>query len=169
METFIQWLVAGVAAVVGPLLTIFDLPGNTLMLLTGLGMAFLYDTINPDLNQLLAMVIIYLLGESWEFFVGLFGIRREKVSWFAVFCIGVGGFTGTVIGTGLFLVLGSFIGGVVGAFLAAFLYEYIHSGTSQNAWHLAWAAAKMRCFALLGKLVAGMVLAVMLVKIIILR
>lgn len=169
MEAVIQWVVAGAAAIIGPLLTIFDLPGNTLMLLTGLGMVFLYDNLNPDLNYLLAMVIVYLVGECWEFFVGLFGIRREKVSWFVVFCIGVGGFVGTVFGTGLFPILGSFAGGVIGAFIAAFLYEYIHSGTSKNAFHIAWAAAKMRCFALLGKLVACMVLAVMLVKIIILR
>lgn len=169
MDSVIQWIIAGIAAIVGPLLTIFDLPGNTLMFLTGVGMAFLCENINPDLNYMLAMVIVYLMGECWEFFVSLFGIRREKVSWFAVFCIGLGGFVGTIIGTGLFPVLGSFAGGVVGAFLAAFLYEYIHSGNSKNAFHIAWAAAKMRCFALLGKLVAGMVLAIMLVKIIILR
>lgn len=169
MEAVFQWVVAGIAAIIGPLLTVFDLPGNTLMLLTGLGMVFLCENLNPEVNYLLAMVAVYLIGEGWEFFVGLFGIRREKVSWFAVFCIGIGGFVGTVVGTGVFPILGSFIGGVVGAFLAAFLYEYLHSGTSKNAFHIAWAAAKMRCFALLGKLVAGMVLAIMLVKIIILR
>lgn len=169
MEPFIQWIIAGIAAIVGPLLTIFDLPGNTLMLLTGLCLVFLCDNLPVEANHLLAMVAVYLLGECWEFIVSLFGIKKEKVSWFAVFVIGIGGFAGTILGTGLFPILGSFAGGVVGAFVAAFIYEYLHSGGSKDAWHLAWVAAKMRCFALLGKLAAGMVLAVMLVKLIILR
>ena len=43
MEVWIERLVAVLIAFLGPLLTIFDLPGNTLLLLGGLGFAFLDD------------------------------------------------------------------------------------------------------------------------------
>ena len=110
------------------------------------------------------MVLIYVLGEAWEFCVSLFGIKRYKVPWVAVLFIGVGGFFGTLIGTGFFPILGSFVGGVCGAFVTAFIYEYLRSGMRQDAWHLAWETAKMRFLALIGKMCAGIALAILLVK-----
>ena len=41
MQLFLEWLVAGIIVVLGPMLTIFDLPGNSLMMLTSLGFAFM--------------------------------------------------------------------------------------------------------------------------------
>ena len=78
--------------------------------------------------------------------------------------IGIGGFFGTLIGTGIVPILGSFIGGLIGAFLAAFAYEYLRSGMREDAWRLAMETAKMRFLALLGKMCAGIALAVLLVK-----
>ena len=117
-----------------------------------------------DMRLLSAMVLIYVLGECWEFCVSLFGIKRYKVSWFAVLMIGIGGFFGTLIGTGILPILGSFIGGLIGAFLAAFAYEYLRSGMREDAWRLAMETAKMRFLALIGKMCAGIALAVLLVK-----
>ena len=96
--------------------------------------------------------------------MSLFGIKRKKVSWFAVLFIGAGGFIGTLLGTLIFPILGSLIGGMMGAFVTAFAYELLHTGLSRNAWELAWAAAKMRFMAIIGKLVAGIALAALLVK-----
>ncbi|MBR2039141.1 MAG: DUF456 domain-containing protein [Phascolarctobacterium sp.] len=164
MQLFLEWLVAGIIVVLGPLLTIFDLPGNSLMMLTSLGFAFYDEAKYFDMRLLSAMVLIYVLGEAWEFCVSLFGIKRYKVSWVAVLFIGVGGFFGTLIGTGFFPILGSFVGGVCGAFVTAFIYEYLRSGMRQDAWHLAWETAKMRFLALIGKMCAGIALAILLVK-----
>lgn len=164
MQLFLEWLVAGIIVVLGPLLTIFDLPGNSLMMLTSLGFAFYDEAKYFDMRLLSAMVLIYVLGEAWEFCVSLFGIKRYKVPWVAVLFIGVGGFFGTLIGTGFFPILGSFVGGVCGAFVTAFLYEYLRSGMRQDAWHLAWETAKMRFLALIGKMCAGIALAILLVK-----
>ena len=83
---------------------------------------------------------------------------------FAVLFIGAGGFIGTLLGTLIFPILGSLIGGMMGAFVTAFAYELLHTGLSKNAWELAWAAAKMRFMAIIGKLVAGIALAALLVK-----
>ena len=164
MQLFLEWLVAGIIVVLGPLLTLFDLPGNSLMMLTSLGFAFYDEAKYFDMRLLSAMVLIYVLGEAWEFCVSLFGIKRYKVSWVAVLFIGVGGFFGTLIGTGFFPILGSFVGGVCGAFVTAFIYEYLRSGMRQDAWHLAWETAKMRFLALIGKMCAGIALAILLVK-----
>lgn len=164
MHLFLDWLVAGIIVVLGPLLTIFDLPGNSLMMLTSLGFAFYDEARYFDTRLLSAMILIYVLGEGWEFCVSLFGIKRNKVSWFAVFLIGIGGFIGTLLGTGILPIFGSFLGGVTGAFIAAFVYEYLRSGMRQDAWHLAWETAKMRFLALIGKMCAGIALAILLVK-----
>ena len=164
MQLFLEWLVAGIIVVLGPMLTIFDLPGNSLMMLTSLGFAFYDEAKYFDMRLLSAMVLIYVLGEAWEFCVSLFGIKRYKVPWVAVLLIGVGGFFGTLIGTGFFPILGSFVGGVCGAFVTAFIYEYLRSGMRQDAWHLAWETAKMRFLALIGKMCAGIALAILLVK-----
>ena len=164
MLMFLEWLVAGIIVVLGPLLTIFDLPGNSLMMLTSLGFAFYDEAKYFDMRLLSAMILIYVLGECWEFCVSLFGIKRYKVSWFAVLMIGIGGFFGTLIGTGIIPILGSFIGGLIGAFLAAFAYEYLRSGMREDAWRLAMETAKMRFLALLGKMCAGIALSVLLVK-----
>lgn len=164
MQLFLEWLVAGIIVVLGPLLTVFDLPGNSLMMLTSLGFAFYDEAKYFDMRLLSAMVLIYVLGEAWEFCVSLFGIKRYKVPWVAVLFIGIGGFFGTLIGTGFFPILGSFVGGVCGAFVTAFIYEYLRSGMRQDAWHLAWETAKMRFLALIGKMCAGIALAILLVK-----
>ena len=164
MQLFLEWLVAGIIVVLGPMLTIFDLPGNSLMMLNSLGFAFYDEAKYFDMRLLSAMVLIYVLGEAWEFCVSLFGIKRYKVPWVAVLFIGVGGFFGTLIGTGFFPILGSFVGGVCGAFVTAFIYEYLRSGMRQDAWHLAWETAKMRFLALIGKMCAGIALAILLGK-----
>lgn len=164
MQLFLEWLVAGIIVGLGPMLTIFDLPGNSLMMLTSLGFAFYDEAKYFDMRLLSAMVLIYVLGEAWEFCVSLFGIKRYKVPWVAVLFIGIGGFFGTLIGTGFFPILGSFVGGVCGAFVTAFIYEYLRSGMRQDAWHLAWETAKMRFLALIGKMCAGIALAILLVK-----
>lgn len=167
MESALEWIFVTIVAFIGPILTVFDLPGNSLMLLTGLGFAFYDEALYFNGRLLSAMVLIYAFGECWEFCVSLFGIKREKVSWLAVFLIGLGGFIGTVIGTGMLPILGSFIGGLVGAFMAAFVYEYLRSGMGANAWNLAVKAAQMRFLALIGKLAAGFALAILLIKMVI--
>lgn len=166
MEYLVEWTIAGIIIVLGPLLTIFDLPGNTVMMLTAIAYAFFDSGMYMDGRLLSGMFFVYVLGECWEATVSLFGIKRKKVSWWAVLLIALGGFIGTVLGTGIMPVFGSFAGGLAGAFTAAFAYEYMRTGKGREASSLAWEAAKMRFLALIGKLVAGLALAIMLAKLI---
>lgn len=165
MEQTTIWLATVLASLIGPLLTLFDLPGNTLLLLTGAGMAFLRGRLEEELPRLAVMLAVYVCGECWEFFISLFGVRRSegrRPSWLGVLFIGVGGFWGTLLGTGVLPVLGSFLGGLAGAFAAAFAYEYLRGGTGRDAWRLALLAARTRCLALAGKLAAALALALLL-------
>ncbi len=164
MELLVERTFAVCIAVLGPVLTIFDLPGNTLLLLTALAFAFFDEVLYFNGRLLSAMVLIYVVGECWEFCVELFGIKRERVSWGAVLIIALGGFVGTCLGTLVFPVLGSLVGGMAGAFVSAFAYELARTGISADALHLALLAAKMRFLAIIGKLAAGIALAALLLK-----
>ena len=75
MELLVERTFAIFIAISGPILTIFDLPGNTLLLLTSLMFAFFDEVLYFNGRLLSAMVLIYALGEFWEFCVGLFGIK----------------------------------------------------------------------------------------------
>ena len=161
MDIIATAVLAVLLALLGPLLTIFDLPGNTMMMIARVSFA-VYDERYLDWQALALAAVIYVAGESWEFFVSLFGIKKEKVSWSAVFLIAVGGFIGACIGTGIFPILGSFLGGLAGAAGAAYLYEYWRSRDFANAKELAWKAAKVRFWAMSGKLAAAFCLAYML-------
>ena len=164
MEYLAERIIAGIIMALGPLLTVFDLPGNTLLLLTSLGFAVYDGALYFNGRLMAAAVLIYAFGECWEFCVSLFGIKRRKVSWLAVLLIGIGGFLGTLAGTVVLPVLGSFAGGIAGAYVTAFIYEYLHTGRSSSALLLAMQAAKVRFLALIGKLAAGILLAVILFR-----
>ena len=132
MEYFLEALAAALIVIVGPLLTLVGLPGNTLMLLAG----------------------VYVFGELWEFVVSFFGIRRHKLPWSVVGLIGIGTFIGAVLGTGVFPVFGSVLGGAMGSFVMAFVYEYSQTMDCDDAFELAWKAAKLQFIAIVGKVVA---------------
>lgn len=81
MEFLVEWAFGALIVVVGPLLTLLDLPGNTIMLAAGIGYAFFDEARYFDGRLLSALVLVYAFGEIWEFIVSFFGIRRHKVSW----------------------------------------------------------------------------------------
>lgn len=164
MEFLVEWAFGALIVVVGPLLTLLYLPGNTIMLAAGIGYAFFDEARYFDGRLLSALVLVYAFGEIWEFIVSFFGIRRHKVSWGAVFLIAVGTFIGAVIGTGFFPVLGSVLGGAVGSYIVAFGYEFMRTRNKENAFALAWKAAQTQFVAMLGKIVASFAMALLLFK-----
>ena len=147
MEYFLEALAAAFIVIVGPLLTLVGLPGNTLMLLAGIGFACFDEAKYFDGRILSALVLIYVFGELWV--VGL---------------IGIGTFIGAVLGTGVFPVFGSVLGGAMGSFVMAFVYEYSQTMDCDGAFELAWKAAKLQFIAIIGKVVAAAAMAILLVK-----
>ena len=96
------------------LLTIFNLPGNTLLLLGYLGYILVDEPRYLNMQTVLLMVLLYALGEIWDFCISYLGIKREHISWLAVTFIGSGTLIGTCVGTMFLPVLGSVIGGAAG-------------------------------------------------------
>lgn len=118
-DTFmLEWLAAVVLILIAVAMSLFDLPGNTLMVGCCLGFAFYDPAKYFDIRIISAVILIYALGEIWEFVLSFFGIKRQvrSISWWGVFLIGCGTFVGTVMGTTAFPVAGSVIGGAIGAF-----------------------------------------------------
>ena len=148
----LEWLAAVCLILVAVAMALFDLPGNTLMAGCCLGFAFYDPSKYFDIRIISAVILIYALGEIWEFVLSFFGIKRQvkDISWWGVFLIGCGTFAGTIMGTTVFPVLGSVIGGAI--------------DDMQHAGALAWQAAKMQFVAMLGKLVATFALAILLAR-----
>lgn len=143
--------------------TFLNLMGNVGLLLTGLIFALFDGFTRFNEDFLLYFFIVFAIGELWEFFVSLFGIKRKNISWIMVFFIGIGALLGAIIGTGVFPVLGSVLGGAIGAGLTAYTIEYMKNRSRVDAANLAFLAFKTQLLAVLGKITAGVIMAVMLI------
>ncbi len=150
--------------VLSVLLTMLGLSGNTVMLFLALGYAWYVNFTSFSLEQLGIVAAIYLAGELWEFIVGYLGIKKEKVSWWSVLFIGIGTTLGALLGTAAMPVLGSLLGAMAGAFITAFIVEYFWGQDKSRAARVAWVAARNHCFGLLGKLAAGVTMAIIIIR-----
>lgn len=164
MDIFIK-VVLGMLAFVGIIMTSLGLPGNTLLLILFVVYAFWGDFLSVSLNTLGIVAVLYLLGELWEFFVGYLGIKKEEVTWFSVILIGIGSFLGALAGTAFLPLLGSVAGAAIGAFVTAFLVEYIGGRGHERAVRVAWAAMRNHFLGLIGKLVFGVTILIMFIKV----
>ncbi|MEG1413269.1 MAG: DUF456 domain-containing protein [Acidaminococcaceae bacterium] len=143
-------------------LTVLDLGGNLWLMLAATGYAMLENFAHYNETFLLYLLLIFVAGELWEFAIGFLGVKRAKVSWLTVLLIGLGSIVGALLGTLVLPVLGSVVGGAVGAFVTAFTVEYLKNQNQDDALQLAWLAFRAQFLAVLGKLVAGVVMAVMM-------
>ena len=100
----LEWLAAICLILIAVAMALFDLPGNTLMIGCCLGFAFYDPSKYFDIRIISAAILIYALGEIWEFVLSFFGIKRKvkDISWWGVFLIGCGTFAGTIMGTTTF-------------------------------------------------------------------
>ncbi|HIU63784.1 MAG TPA: DUF456 family protein [Candidatus Avacidaminococcus intestinavium] len=163
MEHIISNIILYVLVLACLFLTFLNLMGNAGLLLTGLVFAVFDGFTRFNEDFLLYFFIVFAIGELWEFFVSLFGVKRKNVSWFMVFVIGLGTLFGAIIGTAVLPILGSIIGGAVGAFLVAYIIEYAKNKSKTDAYNLAFLAFKTQLLAILGKITAGVIMAVMLI------
>jgi hypothetical protein len=164
MAFWVEWALAAAIIIIAFFMTVCNLPGNTVMMFTCLLFAFFDEARYFDIRIISAMILFYAFGEIWEFCVSFFGIKREKVSWWAVGVISLGTLGGTLAGTAFIPVLGSVIGGACGAFGVAYLYEYFRTRSRSDAVFLAWKAAKNQFIAIVGKLVATFAMALLLAR-----
>lgn len=92
-------LLAAFGIAIGLALAFFGLGGNTFLVLLGLGLAFFDSERFFDARLVASLILVYALGEVWEFAVSFFGIKTERIPWWGVFLIGCGTLTGGLLGT----------------------------------------------------------------------
>jgi uncharacterized protein YqgC (DUF456 family) len=150
-------LVAG--SLVGLVLIPFGLPGLWLMVLSVLAYGWLTDFQTVTAGIIVLVLVLALLGEVIEAWLGFRFARRyggsRRAGWGAL----VGGLVGAVVGVPVPLI-GSVIGGFVGAFAGAALFEYTRARQAGAAAGAGWGAVLGRAVAAAAKMALGIVIAV---------
>jgi len=108
-------------------LVLFGLPGNWLIVIsTWLFAWWQWDEGVFSIYTLVAIVVLAVVGELFEFFGGMRGAKRAGASWPGSIAALAGAIMGAIIGTFLIpmLLLGTLLGACIGAALGAWALEF---------------------------------------------
>lgn len=143
----------------GLLLIPFGLPGLWVIVLSVLAYGWLTDFHSVTTGIIVLALVLALVGEVIEAWLGFRFARRyggsRRAGWGAL----VGGLVGAVVGVPVPLI-GSVIGGFVGAFAGAALFEYSRARQAGAAAGAGWGAVLGRAAAAAAKMGLGIVIAV---------
>jgi uncharacterized protein len=149
-----------VTGLVGLALIPLGLPGLWVIVLGVLAFGWLTDFRTLGVGLIVTILVLALLGEAVEAYVGFRFAQRyggsRRAGWGAL----VGGLIGAIVGVPV-PVIGSVIGGFVGAFLGAALFEYSKARHSEGAVRAGWGAMLGRAVAAGVKMGVGVVIVVM--------
>ncbi len=144
---------------VGLVLIPLGLPGLWVILLGILGYGWLTDFRTIGVGLLTIILLLAVIGEAVEAWVGYRFAKRyggsSRAGWGAL----VGGLVGAIVGVPVPLI-GSVIGGFVGAFAGAALFEYSRARHSEGAVKAGWGAMLGRAVAAAVKMAVGVVMVV---------
>jgi hypothetical protein len=147
------------AGLVGLVLIPFGLPGLWVIVLGILGYGWLTDFRTLSAGFLVLVILLAVLGEVVEAWVGFRFARRyggsSRAGWGAL----VGGLIGAIVGVPV-PIIGSVVGGFVGAFLGAAVFEYTRARRTEGAVKAGWGAMLGRAAAAAVKMAIGIVLVV---------
>jgi uncharacterized protein len=147
------------ASLIGLVLIPLGLPGLWVIVLAILGYGWLTDFRTLSAGFIVLVVVLALLGEVFEAWVGFRFAQRyggsKRAGWGAL----VGGLVGAIIGVPV-PIIGSVIGGFVGAFVGAAVFEYTRARRSEGAVRAGWGAVLGRAAAAAVKMGIGIVMAV---------
>lgn len=148
-----------VSGIIGLLLIPLGLPGLWVIVLGILGYGWLTDFATLSVGFIVLVVVLALLGEVFEAWIGFRFAQRyggsSRAGWGAL----VGGLIGAVVGVPV-PIIGSVIGGFVGAFVGAAVFEYSRARQSGVAAKAGWGAVLGRAAAAAAKMAIGIVLVV---------
>jgi hypothetical protein len=108
----------------GLFLIIFGLPGTVVILIAVISYALATGFNSIGFGTILILVLIALVAESLEFFLGMAGAQRLGASRASIIASVIGGIAGAAMMAPLLLGLGVIIGSFIGAFAGAFVVEY---------------------------------------------
>jgi uncharacterized protein YqgC (DUF456 family) len=147
------------AGIIGLLLIPFGLPGTWVILLGILGYGWLTDFQTIGIAFLGLMIVLAIIGEVIETWLGFRFAKRyggsSRAGWGAL----IGGLIGAIVGVPV-PVIGSVIGGFVGAFIGAAVFEYTRAKQAQGSVKAGWGAVLGRAFAAAAKMAIGVVMVV---------
>jgi uncharacterized protein len=148
-----------ISGVVGLLLIPLGLPGLWVILLGILGYGYLTDFQTLSVWFLGLMIVLAILGEVFESWVGFSYAKKyggsSRAGWGAL----VGGLVGAIMGVPI-PIIGSVIGGFVGAFAGAALFEYTRVKKLEGSAKAGWGAVLGRAAAVAVKTGIGVVMVV---------
>jgi uncharacterized protein YqgC (DUF456 family) len=147
----------------GIVMTAIGLPGNTLILLTGLAYGYYDHFENIDYAILVIVFGIYIIGEIIEFVAGLMGAKKEKASKRAMLAPLIGTIVGGIWGTALLPIIGSLLGALLGAYAVTFLAEYSKTKDIAQAKRVAKGVVKGQVFGIMIKSATAVSMAILLV------
>lgn len=160
LESATAVLLVLATGLLGLVLIPLGLPGLWLIVLGILGFGWLTDFRTVGVGLIVAILVLALVGEAVEAYVGFRYARRyggsRRAGWGAL----VGGLVGAIVGVPV-PVIGSVIGGFFGAFLGAALFEYSAARHSEGAVRAGWGAVLGRALAAGVKMGIGVVILVM--------
>ena len=126
LMNMIGFILFYVAMGIGAIMILFGLPGIWVIWISIAIFAFAANFNTTDWHVVVLTLIMALLGEVIEFFVGVVGSKKLQVSNGAIVASIIGGIIGAVIGFPIFLI-GSILGMFAGVFLGAFIWEWVQS------------------------------------------
>jgi uncharacterized protein YqgC (DUF456 family) len=147
----------------GVIITAIGLPGNTLILLTGLAYGYYDHFQNIDYAILVIVFGIYITGEVIEFVAGLVGAKKEKASKRAMLAPFIGTIVGGIWGTALLPIIGSLLGALLGAYVVTFLAEYSKTKDIIQAKRVANGVLKGQVFGIMIKSASAVSMAILLI------
>ena len=133
---------------IGLFAIIFGLPGTLIILADAIIYAAATGFSRIGFGTILVLVLIAIVAEALEFFMGMAGAQRLGSTKAGVAASIVGGIAGAIVMTPFLLGLGTLLGSFLGAFLGAFFAELAAQGRLKPA-------ARASYGALLGR-VAGL-------------
>jgi len=146
------------ASLVGLALIPLGLPGLWVIVLGILGYGWLTDFRTVSGGFLVLVLVLALVGELLESWIGFRFAKRyggsSRAGWGAL----IGGIIGAVVGVPVPIV-GSVIGGFAGAFIGAAIFEYSLARRSGAAARAGWGAVLGRAAAAAIKLALGLAMA----------
>lgn len=158
-DATLSLLIVLLTGLVGLFLIPLGLPGLWVIVLGILGFGWLTEFRTLGVGAIVAVLVLALIGEAVEAYVGFRFAQRyggsRRAGWGAL----AGGLIGAIVGVPV-PVIGSVIGGLVGAFLGAALFEYSKARHSEGAVRAGWGAVLGRAVAAGVKMGVGIVIVV---------
>jgi uncharacterized protein YqgC (DUF456 family) len=150
-------------------LNLLAVPGNWLLLAASALFAWLLRTDGRELSweSIVVLGLLALAGEAFELLAGTAGAARHGASSRGLILSVVGSLVGSILGAGAGLpvpvlgpALGALAGGALGALAGAAIGEHWRGSTADQSWTVGQAAFWGRLWGTVGKLIVGLIMAV---------